>query len=209
MLNTEKQNSAFLVAFTDASHGVGKRSSGSVILMPEDQSQLLSVHVASYGQSNRGTVHSEFLASVDALHIAPKGSLKALYSDCTASVNRLKKYKINIDAASTDKMLSVEDVKRLREGLARHPDIEIAYQRRNKPGMKIADKFSRMARGLPYGIQALQIPKDKNLQDQLNELYPLCHKVHALQREESVNTVVRFIEKWAFPSAAEPALAEV
>jgi hypothetical protein len=119
----------------------------------------------------------------------------------------LKKYKIKISAAAHDKMLSVEDVKRLREGLARHPDIEIAYQRRNKPGMKIADKFSRMARGLPYGLQALQIPQGKDLQDQLNELYPRCDAVHALQREKSFNRVIRFIEKWAFPSAAEPDLA--
>lgn len=205
MLNKNEQSSVSLVAFTDASHGVGKKSSGSIIFMPEDQSHLHEVHVASYGQSKRGTVHSEFLASVDALHLAPPGSLQALYSDCSASVERLKKYKININKAAADKMLSVEDVRRLREGLERQPDVKISYLRRNNACMKIADKFSRMARGLPVGVQRLNIPENKDLQQQLQELYPRCEEVHALQKQRSKNRLARFIAQWVSP----PALAEI
>jgi len=200
MSNSNKQNSAALVAFTDASHGKGRRSSGAVILMPEDQTRLHSVHVASYGQSKKGTVHSEFLASIDALHVAPAGSLLALYSDCLSSVERLQKYKINIDQAARDKILSMEDVKRLREGLARHPDIKISYLRRSNACMKIADKFSRTARGLPFGIQGLRIPENRDLQAQLEALYPCCDEVHALQKQNSKNRLSRFIAQWASPT---------
>ena len=204
MLNEDEQSSDALVAFTDASHGIGNKSSGAAILMPEDQTQLHSVHVMSYGKSKRGIVHSELRASVDALHIAPPGSLRALYSDCSSSVERLQKYKINIDAAAYDKMLSVEDVVRLRDGLARHPDIEFSHLSRKDSRMKIADKFSRMARGQPEDTYALRISDTKNLQEQLRDLSLWCDEVLAQIKAKKKSKQEAFTVDWInFPDLVE------
>lgn len=196
MLNEANDNAASIVAFTDASKGVGKKASGAVILMPPDQNYLHSIDVLSYGQSKKGIVHSEFRTTVEALHIAPEKSLIEIFSDCSGSVAKLQEYQLNIEAAAFDKMLSVEDVTRLREGLERHPDVKVTYVPRKHESLQIADVFSRMARGQPEGMYSLKIPAIPDLMMQLQELYPQCKTVRSLQKSGKFGEVSDYIEGW-------------
>lgn len=205
MLSEADDNAASIVAFTDASKGVGRKASGAVILMPPDQNYLHSVDVLSYGQSKKGIVHSEFRTTVEALHIAPEKSLIEIFSDCSGSVKKLQEYQLNINAASYDDMLSVEDVIRLREGLERHPDVKITYVPRKHESLQIADVFSRMARGQPEGIYSLKIPEIPDLMEQLHELYPQCKTVRSLQKSGKSGELSDFIDDWIQPSGAMPA----
>lgn len=184
--------------------GGREKASGAVIMMPPNQNYLHSVDVLSYGKSKKGIVHSEFRTTVEALHIAPERSLIEIFSDCSGSVAKLQEYQLDIDAAAFDKMLSVEDVQRLREGLERHPDVKISYVPRKHESLQIADVFSRMARGQAEGVYSLKIPEIPDLMTQLQELYPQCNTVRTLQKSNKFHELEEFIEDWIqYPSIAK------
>ena len=196
MKNNNKDKTGLFVAYTDASRRLRNYSSGAIILMPDSEAYLESVHIMSLGKTKKGIVHSEFRTAMEAMHIAPPNSLRALFLDCASAVSKLQDYQTNIYAAWGDDKLTKDEIQRLKEGFRLQPDVMIDYRARETDNIKIADKFSRMAYRMPEGVRALKIPQVPNLERQLEQLYPRCDVVQSLQGKQRYNKMGEYIRNW-------------
>ena len=198
-----KNKEQVLEAFTDASCGPRKEGTGAIILKDVDSSLLKSLHVSNFG-FKQGSAYYELRANIEALHLAPAGTLKRLYSDCQGNIRNLKKLQINADGESLARMLSVDEFKRLQSGMRRQPDVEFIHVRRKDPHIKIADKFSRVARGTERGTKEIYLSPARSREEQLSKLYAKFEEYAELRGHNSTQKAMDFLKRWTMPVLPDP-----
>ena len=139
-----KQN---FIAFTDASVAVDGEASGAVMLVNVNSMRFDSVHLFHFGYKKGQTANRpEMDCKLAALHLAPIGTLRHVFSDSKGTVKRLCNYIQGGSQRNIEKHLDDEHINFLHEGLERQPGVEFQFMSRRAPMMRLADRFSRFAR---------------------------------------------------------------
>lgn len=146
----EKYNhSSKLVAFTDASVSEQGEATAAIIIMNVKQNLIHSAHVLNLGHGLSST-QAEMAAMVTSLRLAPAGMLDSVVCDNISAVESIKKY-LRSGTSKQIRALSPEDLAELDEGIKRQGFIRFEGVSRSDNNIKLADKFSRLARGAEAG----------------------------------------------------------
>lgn len=135
-----------LIAYTDASVSEGGEASAAVVLMNLNRWDFNSVHLFHFGHGGVKNYKAEIDAKIAALHVAPAGTLRHVFSDSKGTVGKLNSLLQGLPDKNIHKHLDAEDIAFFEEGVERQPGVQFSFMSRQARQMRLVDKFSRFAR---------------------------------------------------------------
>ena len=167
--NNHQNNGALrLTAFTDASVSEAGEATAAIILMNVRQNFIYSAHVMNMG-FNLTSNQAEMAAMITALGVAPAGTLEKIVCDNIGAVESLRKHRYRGTSKQT-RLLSDADMDALDDGISRHRRVIFERVPRSDNNIRLADKFSRLARGMEPGVKSARPLDGLRLFDQKQQI---------------------------------------
>jgi hypothetical protein len=157
---TKKPSSTLLAAHTDASVSSLGETTGAIILSERSSGRILSAHFINAGRLPHNNAKMELQTKIAALMIAPAGMLATLTSDSMSTVDMIRAFLHTEKLGRLRRHLSEKDLELLAQGLKRQSGITLLTTSSKRPSMSMVDTFTHIARVLPPGRHAVDMPPD-------------------------------------------------
>ncbi len=161
----EKNQQPKLIAYTDASLSAEGEGTSTILFFHQKRDLLHSAVTMNFGRRGAFITKLELDTKIAALHLAPF-KVAAVMSDSESTVRMLNNYTYHGKTSGLNKFLDANEFKKLDADLKRHPRVQFHYAHDSKPKMRLADQFSRLAKGKAFGIEVREAPQDLRFREQ-------------------------------------------
>lgn len=158
-------------AFCDASLKPRSEATCAIVIMPKGTKKIKTLALANLGRLKR-IEQAETTAMIFAMHVAPALGLHTVYNDNTFAVDALKDFRAGtLSDRQKRHDLSVSKIPLLKSGLAKQSGVILTRIPRQTDAIKLADRFSRKARGWPKDtVRTIDVPDSVRIEDQIDYL---------------------------------------